>query len=148
MTMATGVYGKFLLACGTGSPNFQLNAVDTVKLALTSDAFTPNFDTHDRFTDIAPNEVVGTGWTAAQPVGSPTFTQDTTLNLCKFSGAAVSAAGTTLTGIRGVNLFDDTIVTPFPDPLMSAINFGATYNTNAGTLSITWNANGFMYISY
>jgi len=149
MTMATGVYGKFLLTLGTGSPNFLLNAGDTIKLALVTDAETPVFDTDQVYGDVSANEVLGTGWTASGTLNSPTFTQDTTLNLVKLSGANVSAASTTLTNIRGVVPYDDTIATPVVKPLICAINFGQTYSTTAGTLAITWNiANGLMYITY
>ena len=148
MTMATGVYGKFLLALGTGSPNFQLNAADVVKLALVTDAETPIFDTDSAYADVSANEVVGTGWTAAGTLNTPTFVQDLTLNLVKLTGANISAASTTLTNIKGVVPFDDTLATPIVKPLICSINFGQTYSTTAGTLAITWHSNGLMYITY
>lgn len=148
MVMATGVYGKFLLALGTGSPNFLLNAGDVVKLALVNDTETPDFDVDDDYTDLSANEVTGTGWAAAQALASPTFTLDATNNLVKLDGTDVNAATTTLTGIRGVGVYDDTVTTPTADPLICAINFGSTYNTSSGTLAITWHANGLCYISY
>lgn len=148
MTLATGVYGKFILALGTGAPNFLLNASDVVKIALVNDTETPDFDVDDDITDIGANQITGTGWAAAQNLGSPTFTHDTANNLCKLDGTDVNASTTTLTGIRGVGIYDDTVTTPTADPLICAINFGATYNTSSGTLAITWHANGLMYISY
>lgn len=147
MTMATGVYGPFLLSLGTGSPNFQLNATDTVNLSLVTDTHTPDFDTDDAYADI-DNEVTGTGWAAAQALASPTFTADTGNDLVKLDGTDVNETGTTLSSIEGVIVWDDSITTPTADPLICAIDFGATYNTSSGTLAITWAANGLMYISY
>lgn len=147
MTMATGVYGRFVLALGLGTPNFQLHAIDTIKLPLVADAETPIFDTDLSYSELSPNEVSGTGWAAGGIVlSSPTFTLDTTLNLAKFSGANVNASGTTLTNIRGVCPYDSSVA---GNPLICAINFGQTYSTTGGTVAITWNtANGLMYITY
>lgn len=144
MTMATGVYGTLLTKMGTGSPNFQLNASDTVKLSLVTDTHTPDFDSDGVVGDI-DNEVTGTGWAAAQALGSPTWTIDTGNTLAKLDGTDVSASTTTLADIEGVIAWDDTVSN---DDLLCAIDFGQTYQTTAGTLAITWSSNGLMYISY
>ena len=144
MAMATGVYGPFLTALGTGSTAFALNASDDVKLALVTDTHTPDFDLDDEYVDL-DNEVTGTGWASAQSLASPTWAIDTANNRVELDGTDVSAASTTLSNIEGVVAYDDTVT---GDKLLCAIDFGSTYSTSTGTLSITWAASGLMYISY
>jgi hypothetical protein len=58
--MAASLYGKVESALWSGSINF---ASDTIKAALVTSSYTPDFTAHDFFDDVT-NEVTGTGYTA------------------------------------------------------------------------------------
>lgn len=143
MAMASGIYGPFLRDAINNTKAFALNATDTVTWQFVSDTYTPDFNAHDEEVDIT-NEVTGTGYTTGgENLGSPTFTIAT--GFATFDGTDVALAGTTLSGVRGVVLFDNTLA---GDPLLCAVNFGADYSTTAGTFAITWATNGIFRIDY
>jgi hypothetical protein len=142
MTIASGIYGPFIRDAINNTKAFALNASDTIKQDLVTDTYTPNFDTHTNLSDLT-NIVTGTGWAGAVTLGSPTFTIAS--GFATFDGADVSAATTTLSNIEGVAVWDDTIAS---DPLLCLVDFGSTYSTVAGTLAITWNANGIFRFDY
>jgi hypothetical protein len=142
MAMASGIYGPFLRDAIANNKAFALNASDVVKQDLVTDTYTPNFDTHDELADVT-NIVTGTGWAGAVTLGSPTWTIAS--GVAKFDGADISAANTTLTGVEGIVLWDDTLS---GDPLLCAVDFGATYATVAGTFAVTWAAAGIFTIDY
>lgn len=143
MTMASGVYGPFIRDAITNAKAFALNASDTIKWEIVADAYTPAFDTHDEEADIT-NEVTGTGYTTGgEAFSTPTFAIASGYG--KFDAADISLPTTTLSGIRGMVTFDDTIA---GDPLLHAVTFGADYSTVAGTLAITLSANGLWRIKY
>lgn len=145
MAMASGIYGPFLRDAITNAKAFALNATDTIKYQVVADAYTPNFDTHDEEADIT-NEVTGTGYTTGgEALASPVFNLTVTTGYATFDAADVSLSGTTLSSVRGVVTFDDTLA---GDPLLHAVTFGADYSTSAGTLAITWAATGLWRIDY
>ncbi len=141
--MASGVYGPFLRDALGNVKAFALNASDVIKYEFVSNTYTPDFDAHDEEVDIT-NEVTGTGYTTGgESLGSPTFTIASGYAL--FDGSDVSLSTTTLTAVRGVVLYDDTLAN---DPLLAAVTFGADYSTVAGTFAITWSASGIWRIDY
>lgn len=141
--MASGVYGPFLRDAINNTKAFALNATDTITFQFVADAYTPNFDTHDEEADIT-NEVTGTGYTTGgENLTSPTFTIAS--GFATFDAADVSLSSTTLSGVEGVVLFDNTLA---GDPLLAAVDFGTPYSTTAGTFAITWNASGIFRIDY
>jgi hypothetical protein len=143
MTMASGIYGPFLRDAITNAKAFALNASDTVTWQFVSDTYTPDFDVHDEEVDIT-NEVTGTGYTTGgENLVSPTFAIAS--GFATFDGANVSLAGTTLSNVRGMVFFDNTLA---GDPLLCAVNFGANYTTSSGTFAVTFDANGIFRIDY
>lgn len=144
MTMASGVYGIFLKDALQNGKAFALNASDTIKLSLVANAYTPDFDAHDEFADIT-NEVTGTGWAAAQALGSPVLNLTVTTGFVTFDATDVSAGSTTLSNVRGGVTWDDTLA---GDPLLHAVTFGADYSTSNGTFAITWASTGLWRIDY
>lgn len=143
MAMASGIYGPFLRDAIDDVKEFNLNASDTVKYEFVSDSYTPDFNTHDEEADIT-NEVTGTGYTTGgEALVSPTWTIGS--GFATFDANDVSLPTTTLSGVRGVVLFDDTLT---GDPLLAAVTFGADYNTTAGTFAITWSGSGIWRIDY
>ena len=67
----------------------------------------------------------------------------------KWDSDNIVAAGTTLTGIYGLLIYDDTLAAPVADQALVAVAFsGAPYQTNVGTLTVTVDANGWIYSDY
>lgn len=133
----------------------------TGKIALHSNALTDG-TAPINFSSTTPNwantsEVSGTGWAAggvlfsAAASGStsiaPAFSESPTGTL-KYAATNVSVASTTLTNLRGCILYADALTAPAADVdmMLVAVTFGADYSTVAGTLGITWDANGIFTI--
>lgn len=145
MTMSSGIYGVFLKDALQNGKAFALNASDTIKFEVVADAYTPNFDTHDEEADIT-NEVTGTGYTTGgEALASTVCNLTVTTGFVTFDSADISLATTTLTAVRGIVTFDDTLA---GDPLLHAVTFGADYSTVAGTFAVTVAATGWWRIDY
>jgi hypothetical protein len=143
--MASGTFGPFWRDAIQNVKAFALNASDTIKWEFVSDSYTPNFDTHDEEADIT-NEVTGTGYTTGgEALGSPVCNLTITTGYLTQDGTDVSLSTTTLTSVRGVVGYDDTLT---GDPLLWATTFGADYSTVAGTFAITWAATGIWRLDY
>jgi hypothetical protein len=141
--MGNGLYGPFIRDALTNTKAFALNASDTITWQTTADTYTPDFAAHDEEADLT-GEVLGTGYTTGGVnLASPTFTISG--RTAKFDATDVSVGGTTLTDVRGVILYDNTLA---GDPLMCAVNFGLDYSTVAGAFQIQWNTSGIFVITY
>ena len=115
---------------------------DTFKCAMITNSSTPNFETHDHWSDLSGNEVSGTGYTA----GGAALTSITLGNdsgTLKFDAADTSWTTATISSARAAVIYDDTLAN---DPLICLVNFGADYASSAGTFQITWNASGIWTI--
>lgn len=121
----------------------------THKIALLSNAATPNFDTDVTWN--STNEVSGTGWAtggialSAAAVGgtstAPTLTISPTGTIMWDMGD-VSVSGTTLTNARACRFYADALTTPTADALILLVNFTADFSTVAGVFGIQWAATG------
>lgn len=149
MAVTAKWYGKAIMAAfgGTTSGESPIHDYlsDTIKVALTTSAYTPDQDAHDFFNDIT-NEVVGTGYTA----GGATLTGKTLdytagTNVIKFDANDVSWATSTITA-RYAIIYKDT-GTPSTSGLYGYVDFGADVSTTAGTFLITWDAAGIFTIT-
>ena len=115
---------------------------DTFKCAMITNSSTPNFETHDHWSDLSGNEVSGTGYTA----GGAALTSITLGNASgtlKFDAADTSWSTATISSARAAVIYDDTLAN---DPLICLVDFGADYASSAGTFQITWNASGIWTI--
>jgi hypothetical protein len=113
-------------------------ASDTFKVAMITNSATPDFDTHDHWSDLSGTEVSGTGYTA----GGAALTSVTCAGASgtiKFDAADSSWTTSTITNARAAVVYDDTLAS---DPLVCLVNFGADYSSANGTFTITWNASG------
>jgi len=127
-------------------------SLTTHKIALISDAATPNFSTDVSWSNT--NEVSGTGWatggialsaaaaggtsTAPTNTESPTGTQ-------MYDMGDISVASTTLTNAKAARIYADALA---GDNLIVLINFGANYSTVNGTFGIQWAATGVVAIDW
>lgn len=138
---------------GTGGLDLTLT---TWKLALFSNAITPDFDAtaaNARYGAgvFASNEVSGTGWGAggvlvsAAAAGAtslaPTVTTSPAGSLM-WDANDISVASTTVTSAQCLLWYADPITAPNADPAIILINFGGAYSTVNGTLGVQWSATG------
>jgi len=146
--MASGFYGKFLQS-GFDNSLTKINLAsggDTIKVALVTSSYTPDFDTHDFFNDVT-NEVSGTGYTTGgAALGSQTLTLNTTDNRLVIDGADTTWASSSITA-AGAVIYKSTGVSS-TSPLIAYVDFGGNKVSDGGTFQITWHANGIGYIDY
>ena len=91
----------------------------------------------DYWADLVSGHVTGTGWT--EPYTLTTTSLNSSGGLMLFDAADVTATGTTLGDNYGCVIYDDSVITPFDDPMIALIYFGGLpYPTNNGTYTITW----------
>jgi hypothetical protein len=118
----------------------QINLLsDTIKLMLTTSAYTPNRGT-DQYKSSVTNEVSGTGYTAT----GTTITgmgNSIASNVYTITGANASWPGATFTARYAV-LYDATPATDATRPLIGYVDFQTDQSPSNGTLSVTWNASG------
>ena len=122
------------LAVNTGS--------DTIKVAMITNSSTPNFETHDHWSDLSGNEVSGTNYSAGG-VALASITLANASGTLKFDAADTTWSTATISSARAAVVYDDTLTN---DPLICLVNFGADYASSAGTFQITWNASGIWTI--
>lgn len=124
---------------------------DSLKVALYNNTPTPNYS--DTLANsvylvgqwVTGNEVTGTNWAAGGVVLAGAALSESPTRSIMFTGTAVSVATTTLTGVYGCLLFDNTLATKYA---VCAIPFpGSPFATVAGTFGITWAAAGIFAIS-
>lgn len=115
----------------------------TIKTALLT-GYTLNNDIHDFFNDVSGTEITGTGYTAGGvTLGSKASTYDTATDQIRLDAADASWASSTLSATDAV-VYNDTAGASSTDPVMGAVDFGATVSTTAGTFQITWDATGII----
>lgn len=119
-------------------------AADAIKLALTTDSYTPNQDTHDYWDDV-DNEVTNTGYTA----GGATLASASiasTLNVVKLDGNDVAWTNSDITARIAV-LYDTTPGSSATNPLILWIDFGEDEVSSSGTFTVQFHADGIATIS-
>ena len=152
MAMTSGIYGALLRDVLSNTYAYDLaTAGDTIKWQTTTDALTPDYDAAAPVEADLTAEVTGTGYTTG---GETLAGQDITISsgVLKFDGTDISLPTTTLGdggsgNIFGMVFLDDTLGTPLK-PLIVGIDFGADYQTTAGTLAITFDSTGIFTITY
>jgi hypothetical protein len=139
--MASGIYNKFKQFVVDNTTNGRIDwDTDTIKVALVTSTYTPNFDTHDFFDDIT-NEVSGTGYTAGgATLASPVVTLDTTNDRVDTDFADTQWTSSTITA-RGAVIYKST-GTASTSPLFAYLDFTTDQISSNGTFLIQWNASG------
>lgn len=146
--MASRVYGKFLQS-GFDNALTKINLAsggDTIKVALVTSSYTPNFDTHDFFDDVT-NEITGTGYSAGgATLGSQTCTLDTTDDELVFDAADTSWTTASFTAYAAI-VYKST-GSAATSPLIAYVDFTSNRISDGGTFQITWNSEGIINIGY
>ncbi|HRS26488.1 MAG TPA: hypothetical protein P5140_08120 [Methanofastidiosum sp.] len=140
--MAHIVYNEFLYQLAAQTLNL---GTDTLKVALLSNAYTPNKD-HAYFSDINSNEVTGTGYTAggALLTGITLTKQDSSDNV-KVTGNDVTWVSSTITARYAV-IYKAT-GTPGTSPLILCFDFGTDKQSIDGNFTIEWASEGIFTLS-
>jgi hypothetical protein len=114
----------------------------TVKIALVTTSYTPNFDTHAFYSDLT-GEASGAGYTTGgQAVDSLTITQDNTNDRAVIDFADETFSTVTVTNVNAFVLYKDT-GTPATSPLIAYIEFTeGTQSTVAGNFVVRPSATG------
>jgi hypothetical protein len=128
-------------------------SLTTHRIALQSNAATPNFDTDVTWTNA--NEVFGTGWPtggvllSAAAAGAASLAPTLTISpagTLMYDGNDVAVSATTLTNARAARWYADALTTPTADALYLLINFLADFSTNNGTFGIQFAAAGIFTV--
>lgn len=150
MANAAGMYGLTLEKILIDTAGISVESETLIKGALVTNAYTPNFDTHDFCDDAIPtNEPANSGTYAAGgsvltttevTVASPAATQ------LKYATASPSWTGATLTA-RGLLGYYE-VGAGSADMLLWDSDFGGDVSSTAGTFTVTCPANGWFYFDY
>lgn len=141
--MASVIFNSFKRDIANGSIDLD---TDTIKVMLTTSAYTPNQDTHAKRSDVT-NEVTGTGYTAGgATLANKTVTADNTNNRGVFDADDTSWAAATITARYAV-LYKSRGGAASADELIAAIDFGSDQTSTGGTFAITWSSDGILYLS-
>ena len=116
---------------------------NTIKVALVTNAYTPNVDTDIFWDDVSANEASGTGYTAGgAALAGKTVQTDTGDNEGVFDASDVTWSTSTVTA-RGAVVYMST-GTASTSPLICYFDFGSDKSSAAGDVKIQWNAEGII----
>lgn len=134
---------------GTGAgtaPNIDYLS-DTIKLALTTSAYTADLDAHDFFDDVT-NEIAGTGYTAGGvTLATKVLSITGGTNTIMFDADDAAWTASSFTAAFGV-IYDSTPGTAATNPLMWLIDFVGNQTVTSGTFTVQFAAAGIATIVY
>ena len=141
--MAAVAYGSFALSLAKGDIDFD---TATIKVALTTSAYTPNVDTHDFFDDVTNELSTGGGYTAGgATLASVTSTYDAANNRVVIDAADPSWPAATFT-CRSAVFYVSTGVAG-TSRLISCHTFDADQTVTANTFTLILDALGILTIT-
>lgn len=145
MAVTNYIYGNALVNAFSAKINFPS---DTIKVALLTNSYTPNQDTHDFFDDVTTYQITATGYTAGgATLASKTLTYTGATNVFKIAAANVSWTFTGAGTARYAVVYDATPSTDATRPLIAYVDFGEDKTATDGTFQLTWNADGICTVT-
>jgi hypothetical protein len=124
-------------------------ASDTIKVALTSSAYTPNQDTHEWYSDLTSELATANGYTAGGvTLTSKTVTYDAATNQIRLDAADTvwtATTGNQITARRAV-IYKWTGVAG-TSPLLGWVDFGLDVTATSDAFTITWDATGILRLT-
>lgn len=143
--MASGVYNDYKARAFGDGTMVDLDG-DTIKLALLTSSYTPDFDAHDFFDDVSANEVAASGtYSAGGATLTVTLTQDNTDDEGVFDAADVTFTTATITARYAV-IYKST-GNAATSPLICLIDFGSNQTSTTGNFVITFAAEGILNLN-
>lgn len=142
--MASKLYGQFLGQALNKEIDWDS---DVIKVALLSNAYTPDQDAHNYFDDVVANEVSGTGYTAGGlTLQNKTNTYDAANNVVILDADDVTWASSTITARYAV-IYNNSPATNAERALIGYVDFGSDQSSSNGNFTITWDATGIVRIT-
>lgn len=143
MAVTAKIYGKVFLAAF----NKEIDLLDdTIKVMLTTSAYTPDQDVHD-YKDDVTNEITGTGYTAGgATLGSKTLTYTGATNKVVFDAADTQWASSTITARTAV-IYDSSPGSDATRPVIEYQQSDADIVSTGGNFDIVWHASGIFEIT-
>lgn len=142
--MASKLYGQFLSQALNKEIDWD---TDTIKVALLTNAYTPDQDAHNYFDDVVANEVTGTGYTAGGlTLSNKTNTYNSATNVIVLDADDVTWSSSTITARYAV-IYDASPATNATRPLIGYVDFGSDQSSSNGNFTITWDATGIVRIT-
>jgi len=141
--MANIVFNSFKFKAMAGSIDLVNN---TIKVALVTEGYTPDQDSHQYFDDVTNELPTGNGYVAGgQTIAGQTLFTDNTDNEAVADGDDVTWPDSTIEAryaIMYISTGD-----PATSPLIACIDFGSNKETSAQDFVIEWNSEGFLNAS-
>ena len=142
--MASKLYGQFLAQALNKEIDWD---TDTIKVALLSNAYTPDQDAHNYFDDVATYEVTGVGYTAGgNTLANKTNAYNGATNTIVLDADDTTWSSSTITA-RYAAIYDATPATNATKPLIGYVDFGSDQSSSNGNFTITWDATGIVRIT-
>jgi hypothetical protein len=142
--MASKLYGNFVVKSFNKEIDWDS---DTIKVALLTNAYTPNQDGHDYFDDVVANQVTGTGYTSGGiTLANKTNTYNSATNVIVLDADDVTWASSTITARYAV-IYDATPATDATRPLIGYVDFGSDQSSSNGNFTITWDSTGIVRVT-
>jgi hypothetical protein len=142
--MASKLYGQFLGQALNKEIDWD---TDTIKVALLSNAYTPDQDAHNYFDDVVAYQVTGTGYTAGgATLANKTNSYNAATNVITLDADDVTWSSSTITARYAV-IYDASPATDATKPLIGYVDFGADQSSSNGNFTITWDATGIVRIT-
>jgi hypothetical protein len=142
--MASKLYGQFISQALNKEIDWD---TDTIKVALLTNAYTPDQDAHNYFDDVVANEVTGTGYTSTGiSLTNKTNTYSSGTNTIVLDADDVTWSSSTITARYAV-VYDATPSTNATRPLIGYVDFGSDQSSSNGNFTITWDATGIVRVT-
>lgn len=142
--MASKLYGQFISQALNKEIDWD---TDTIKVALLSNAYTPDQDAHNYFDDVVANEVTGTGYTAGgNTLANKTNSYNSATNVITLDADDTTWSSSTITARYAV-VYDASPATNATRPLIGYVDFGSDQSSSNGNFTITWDATGIVRVT-
>jgi hypothetical protein len=143
--MASKLYGQFLSQALNKEIDWD---TDTIKVALLTNAYTPDQDAHNYLDDVVTHEVTGaTGYTAGgNTLANKTNSYNSATNVIVLDADDTTWSSSTITARYAV-IYDATPATNATRPLIGYVDFGSDQSSSNGNFTITWDATGIVRIT-
>lgn len=142
--MASKLYGQFLGQALNKEIDWD---TDTIKVALLSNAYTPDQDAHNYFDDVSTFEVTGTGYSQSGiTLTNKTNTYNSGTNTIVLDADDVTWSSSTITARYAV-VYNASPATNATRPLIGYVDFGSDQSSSNGNFTITWDATGIVRIT-
>jgi len=113
-----------------------------IRLALLSNAYTPDFDAHEAWDDVSASEITGTGYLAdGEALTSKTATFDAASDWTTYDAADTVWAVASFTARYAV-LYNNSPAADADKKLILLVDFGQDESPSVENFTIAWSADG------